>query len=174
MTVISRNLFFSQAMFSSDLRESKENKICFSDVSPWIMRRVIEYAYTGCVEISVDNAQEMLAAANLFQYPNIVKACCDFLRQHLQPSNCLGIEHFAHLHDCFVLETDAHKFTLDNFSSVVEQDEFLDLSLPSLLSYLASDLIDVRTEETVYVAAMNWIRQNTESRSLYIHEASTH
>ncbi|ELU15153.1 hypothetical protein CAPTEDRAFT_88338, partial [Capitella teleta] len=104
---------YFNAMFSSDLKESREAKICLNEVSPWTLRRLIDYAYTGKIEITVDNAQDLLAASSLFQYPVIVDGCCEFLMKHLHPSNCLGIEDFAHLHSCSKLEADAHRFALD-------------------------------------------------------------
>ena len=128
------------------------------------MKRVIEYAYTGHLEITVDNAQDLLGAANLFQYQAIVDACCEFLSRHLHPSNCLGIENFAHMHACSKLETEAHLFVLDNFSSVVEYEEFIELSPERLISYIASDHIDVRVEETVYEASLKWIQHDEEKR----------
>ncbi len=42
------------------------------------------------------------------------------------------------------------QYTLENFSTVVEHEEFCEIPLERLVTYLASDLIDVRTEETVY------------------------
>ena len=165
---------YFKALFTSNFREGKDARIVFNDISPWTVRRVIEYAYTGHLEITVDNAQDMLAAGSLFQFPDIMTACCQFLAQHLHPSNCLGIEDFAHLHVCDQLESEAHQFTLDNFSAVVEYEEFLELPLPRLITYLASDLIDVRTEETVFEATLLWLEHNLELRRSYVPEVMSH
>ena len=159
---------YFKAMFSSDLRESKEAKVCLNDISPWTMKRVIEYAYTGRLEITVDNAQDMLAAANLFQYEVIVEACCDFLSRHLHPSNCLGIEHFAHMHSCHKLESESKQFVMDNFRSVVEYDEFCELPVERLIVYISSDLIDVRTEESVYEAVIKWLQHDIDERKKFV------
>ncbi len=159
---------YFKAMFSSDLRESKEQRISFNEISAKTMRQVVDYAYSGKLEISVDSAQEMLAAGSLFQFPTIVAASCEFLQRNLHPSNCLGIENFAQMHSCNKLEMEAHQFTLDNFSAVVEYDEFLELPIERLISYLASDLIDVRTEETVYDAALKWINNDLDDRRRHL------
>ena len=159
---------YFNAMFSSDLRESKEIKISFNEITAVTMRRVIDYAYTGILEINIENAQDMLAAATLFQYEPIADACCEFLSKQIHASNCLGIEHFAHLHSCQNLELEAHQYALENFSSVVEYDEFLEVPKDRLLTYLSSDLIDVRNEEIVYNATLKWIKFDLESRRLFI------
>ena len=165
---------YFKTLFTSDFRESKAARIEFNDVSPWAVRRLIEYAYTGHLEITVENAQEMLAAGSMFQFPDIMMACCQFLAQHLHPSNCLGIEEFAHMHSCDQLEAEAHQFTLDNFSAVVEYEEFLQLSIAHLISYLSSDLIDIRTEETVYEAAFRWLQYDLDKRKQYLFELMAH
>ena len=158
---------YFEAMFSGDLRESKEARISFNEILPQTLKEVIDYSYTGHIEITVDNAQDLLAAATLFQYPDIVNACCKFLSGHISPSNCLGIEDFAQLHSCPELEAMANHVALENFSIVVDTDEFLAIPLERLLTYLTSDLIDVRSEETVYGAVIQWIEHSVRSRQAY-------
>lgn len=165
---------YFKAMFTSDLRESKQAKIVINEISSSTMCSIIDYAYTGRIEISVDNAQELLAAGSLFHYPAIVEACCDFLSGQLHPSNCLGIESFAQIHSCSKLEMEAHQFALENFSAVVEYDEFVDLPLERLVTYLASDLIDIRTEETAYDAALRWVHHDLGSRKEHISSVLPH
>ena len=162
--VLAVNSPYFKALFSCALKESTQEKISIRDVSAWTLRRIIEYAYTGRLEITVDNAQDMLAAGSLFQFPNVVDACCDFLSKHLHYTNCLGIEHFAHLHSCEDLEQKAYKYALDNFNTVTELDEFLELSTERLCKYLSSDLIDVSREESVFEAAMRWMRHDWPTR----------
>lgn len=161
---------YFQAMFTSDLKESRENRISFNEVSPWTLKRVIDYVYSGKIEITTANAQDLLAAACLFQYPAIVTACEKFLERQLHHSNCLGIEMFAHLHLCTELQAKAHQFALENFTSVVESEEFLELSFDKLREYISSDLIDVRTEETVFNAVMRWVKFDLDEREKCLSE----
>lgn len=155
---------YFRAMFSHNLREGRDFRVSFQEVSPWTMKRIIDYVYTGNLEITTENAQELLSAGSLFEFPAIVAACCDFLKQQLHVSNCLGIEEFAMIHSCKKLQDEAHKFVLENFSSVVECDEFLHLSLNRLKEYIASDWIEVQVEDTVYEAVMKWINYDIDER----------
>ncbi|XP_061181619.1 kelch-like protein 21 [Saccostrea echinata] len=155
---------YFRAMFSHNLREGRDYRVSFQEVSPWTMKRLIEYVYTGNLEITTENAQELLSAGSLFEFPAIVSACCDFLKQQLHVSNCLGIEEFAMIHSCKKLQDDAHKYALENFSSVVESDEFLHLSLNRLKEYIASDWIEVQVEDTVYEAVMRWVNYDIDER----------
>lgn len=166
--ILSASSPYFDAMFTNDLRENVEKRIFFDEISPWTFKRIIDYVYTGRLEISTDNAQEMLATACMFQYPAIVDACCKFLTRQLHPANCLNIQLFAQMHSCKELEDNATKYALENFSSLVQFDEFLNVSLEKLLWFVSSDLIEIRNEETVYNAVMRWIKYDIEDRKKYL------
>ena len=161
---------YFEAMFTSDLKESREMKISFNEVSAWTLKRIIDYAYSGYLEINHDNAQEMMAAGNQFAYPRIVDACAEFLTKQLHPSNCLEIENFALHHNCSKLQKDANAFILENFSNVVEHDEFLELPPERLKLFVSSDFIDVRNEEIVYEAVMRWVKYDVDDRRNFLPE----
>lgn len=117
------------------------------------------------VQVTVDDAQDLLAAASLFQYAEVVDTCCRFLLTHLHPSNCLGIEAFGHHHVCSLLAAEAHRFALENFEAVAtESDEFLELSLQRLESYISSNDIEVRMEESVFEAVVRWVGADVDNR----------
>ena len=117
------------------------------------------------MQVTVDDAQDLLAAASLFQYAEVVDICCRFLQTHFHPSNCLGIEAFAHHHACTQLAADAHRFALENFEAVAaESDEFLELSAQRLESYVSSNDIEVRMEESVYESVVRWVAVDDDGR----------
>ncbi|XP_052776298.1 kelch-like protein 21 [Mya arenaria] len=166
--ILSASSPYFHAMFTNDVRENRDIRIYFDDISPWTFKRILDYVYTGRLEISTDNAQEMLAAGCRFQYPAIVDGCCKFLQSELHPSNCLGIYYFAHMHSCKELEDNSWKYALENFSMLVQYDEFLEVSLEQLMRFVSSDLIEVRNEETVYNAVIRWIKFDVEERKQYM------
>ena len=57
------------------------------------------------VEVTEDNVQSLLPAANLLQLTDVRDACCEFLQSQLHPTNCLGIRSFADIHGCIDLLT---------------------------------------------------------------------
>ncbi len=91
--------------------------------------------------------------------------CCRFLSAHLHPTNCLGIEAFAQLHNCSQLALEARRFAKENFSAVsVDSDEFTELSAEWLEHCIASNDIEVRMEEEVFEAIVRWVNADFESR----------
>ena len=77
------------------------------------------------VEVTEDNVQSLLPAANLLQLTDVRDACCEFLQSQLHPTNCLGIRNFADTHSCRELHKRSHKFALENFQEVMNTEEFL-------------------------------------------------
>lgn len=94
--------------------------------------------------------------------------CSEFLKSQLDPSNCLGIRAFADTHSCRELLKIADKYLQNNFIDVVESDEFLLLPVNQLLEIISNDELNVRCEEQVYQAVMNWIKYDLDERKQYL------
>ena len=45
---------------------------------------------TGRVDITEDNCEDLLTAADMLSVTGVVNACCTFLRDKFQPENCVG------------------------------------------------------------------------------------
>jgi hypothetical protein len=58
----------------------------------------------------------------------------------------------------------ARSFTLKNFLSVKEADEFLELSLEMLIDLIVDDDLVVDSEEDVFYAVMKWVEFDPETR----------
>ena len=57
----------------------------------------------GTITIHRHNVEDVLVAASLFQFSEIETASCEFLKEQLDVSNCLGIEAFAALHGMYFM-----------------------------------------------------------------------
>ena len=70
-------------------------------------------------------------------------ACCEFLEQQLDPSNCLGIRSFAEAHGCEELRKAAEKYILKHFVDLVDSEEFLQLSSEDVETLIKCDNLTV-------------------------------
>ncbi|VDL95593.1 unnamed protein product [Schistocephalus solidus] len=70
------------------------------------------------VVVTEETVQTLLPAANLLQLNSVREACCEFLQCQLHPSNCLGIQRFADMHDCSELLLYSRRFTEQHFGCV--------------------------------------------------------
>ena len=152
------------AMFTNHMLESKQEYVTLSDMDEDSIQEIVDFAYTGNIDIHEDNVQQLLKASSMLQLSEIVTACCSFLKGQLHATNCLGIATFAQAHGCTSLGDRAMEYVQENFSEVVEGEEFLQLSHDNVQALLSSDLIQVSSEESVFEAMYKWLIHDLPSR----------
>uniref|UniRef100_A0AAX7TQS2 BTB domain-containing protein n=1 Tax=Astatotilapia calliptera TaxID=8154 RepID=A0AAX7TQS2_ASTCA len=152
------------AMFTSDVREAKQEEIKMEGVDPEALRSLVHFAYTGVLELKEETIESLLAAACLLQLSQVIQVCCNFLMKQLHPSNCLGIRSFADAQGCVDLLNVAHNYTMEHFLEVIQNQEFLLLPTAEIVKLLSSDDINVPDEETIFQALMMWVRYDVQNR----------
>uniref|UniRef100_A0A8C5UQV6 Kelch like family member 1 n=2 Tax=Microcebus murinus TaxID=30608 RepID=A0A8C5UQV6_MICMU len=152
------------AMFTSDVCEAKQDEIKMEGIDPNALWDLVQFAYTGCLELKEDTIENLLSAACLLQLPQVVEVCCHFLMKLLHPSNCLGIRAFADAQGCIELMKVAHSYTMENIMEVIRNQEFLLLPAEELHKLLASDDVNVPDEETIFHALMMWVKYDMQRR----------
>lgn len=151
-------------MFTGALRESQQEEITLVDVHGDPLQMLIQYCYTGTIELREDNVETLLATACLLQLTDVVTACCNFLAKQLHPSNCLGFALFAEQQSCHKLLELSSNYTCQHFMQVCKNQEFYQLSAEQLAKLLKSDDLNVPSEQDVFHALMAWIQSDLASR----------
>ncbi|NXV89229.1 kelch-like protein 4 [Calonectris borealis] len=152
------------AMFTNDVREAKQEEIKMEGVDPDALNALVRYAYTGILELKEDTIESLLAAACLLQLSQVIEVCCNFLMKQLHPSNCLGIRSFGDAQGCTELLRVAHTYTMEHFTEVIKNQEFLLLPANEIAKLLSSDDINVPDEEAIFQALMMWVRHDLQNR----------
>ena len=62
----------------------------------------------------------------------------------------------------------------NNFVDVIETDEFLLLPVNQLVDVISNDELNVKQEEQVYQAVMNWVRHDVDDRKQYLGQLMYH
>ncbi|KAJ8281321.1 hypothetical protein GJAV_G00066170 [Gymnothorax javanicus] len=156
------------AMFTSDVREAKQEEVKMEGVDPDALWALVQYAYTGRLELREDTIESLLSASCLLQLSAVIQACCGFLIKQLHPSNCLGIRSFADAQGCQDLHRVAHEYTMEHFLEVMQNQEFLLLPPAEIQKLLSSDDMNVPDEETVFDALLSWVRHDSAVRRLHL------
>ena len=156
---------YLRAMFTCGMRESSLAEIELKDIEPRAMAALIDYAYTGEVMVTIDNVQDLLPAAGILQLRELKAACCAFLSDHMDTTNCLGIKQFADLHSCPELLKKANRFIIRKFVEVVKHEEFLHLPHGVLKELLYNDHLHVESEEQVFLAFIRWVNHDLSKRA---------
>lgn len=165
---------YFEAMFTGELVESQQREIVIRDVDQRAMQLLIDFGYTAKICVEETNVQSLLPAACLLQMSEIQDICCEFLKKQLHPSNCLGIRSFADTHACRNLLVAAEQYAHENFEEVKETEEFRMLPYKQLIEIISSDNLNTQTEEHVYIAVMNWLKQHVSDRRPYLSQVLQH
>ena len=165
---------YLQAMFTNGMLESGKTKIELGGIDPQTMASLLEFVYTGSVELTTANVQQLYAGASLLHLPSLASSCSNFLEAHVDYSNCIGIRAFADLYSCSSLEHFAFKYICEHFLEVVQSDEFLELSKDGLINLLKCNLLQVYSEDEIFNAVELWIVHCYEQRKNYASEVLQH
>ncbi|XP_040182657.1 kelch-like protein 8 isoform X2 [Rana temporaria] len=161
---------YFRAMFLSDMAEAKQTVIEIRDFDGDAFEDLVKFAYSSRVTLTVDNVQPLLYAACILQVELVAKACCEYMKLHFHPSNCLAVRAFAESHNRVDLMDMADRFACDHFADVVECDDFVSMSPQHLYKLLSSDDLHIENEKQVYNAAIKWLRANPQHHEAWLNE----
>ena len=141
--------FFYNAL-NIDMKEKKERVIRLEETSKAVMEEVLEYLYTGHVDINEGNVFDLLAVADYFLIPSLTTLCVHVILQALSLSSCIAAYYTGMKYRCEELQKAAKGFILANFVAVAETEDFLNLNSKQVEEWISSDEIIVEGEEEVF------------------------
>ena len=169
--VLAASSMYFRAMFCRQMAESGQRRVVIQGVDADALESLIKFAYTCTLEINEENAQSLLAASNFLQMLRASEACCKFLQERLDCSNCLDVADFAEFQSCSGLLEAALKFARRNFSEVSKHERFLQISYSRMKHFLSSnDLHLPEGEEVVFQALVRWSKNNPSEQQAHFAE----
>ena len=161
-------------LLQSDMKENREGIVRFEEISGSVMEDVLEFIYTGTVEVTEENAEELVVATNYLLVPNLKTISGRFIQQQMCELNCISTFYFAEKYDCEELLNDSKSFIHANFRSVADMNEFLSLEAKEVERWISSDEIVVETEADVFQIAQKWVEHNKGERKAAFEELLRH
>ena len=165
--------FFSKVL-QSGMKENREGIVRFEEISGAVMEYVLEFIYTGSVEVTQENSKDLIAAANYLLIPGLKKLSERFLERQMSISNCISTFYFAEMYQCDELITNTRKFIHANFASVAEMEEFLNLEAKEVERWISSDEISVAVEADVFKIVLKWIEEDKSEGKASLEELFRH
>ena len=156
------------------MKENREGIVRFEEISGSVMEDVLEFIYTGTVEVTEENAEELVVATNYLLVPNLKTISGRFIQQQMCELNCISTFYFAEKYDCEELLNDSKSFIHANFASVADMNEFLSLEAKEVERWISSDEIVVETEADVFQIAQKWVEHNKSERKAAFEELLRH
>jgi kelch-like protein 19 len=78
---------YFKAMFTGGLKESEMTRVKLQGVCVSSMARILNFMYTGRINVTEVTVCQLLPAATMFQVTYVIEACCAFLERQLDPQN---------------------------------------------------------------------------------------
>ena len=165
---------FFHKLFHSDMKETQEGIARFEEISGSVMEDVLQFIYTGSVEVTQENSEDLIATANYLLIPGLKTVSGRFLEEQMSNSNCISTFYFAEKYECEELVASSRKFIHANFASVAEMDEFLNLEAKEVERWISSDEISVEFEADVFRIVLKWVEENKSERKATFEELFRH
>ena len=157
---------FFEAMFLVEFKEKYQDCVEIKQCDGKSVKTIIQYIYTGCVNIYEDNVMELLATADFLQMHDIKGFCFDYLESAINVTNCIDIFRASSLYRNQSSLQKAYQLINDNFDVIKNLENFKELSKTEFLSLLSKLNPEKVQESSIYTAVINWIRQD-ENRKQY-------
>ncbi|MBN3272000.1 IPP protein, partial [Polyodon spathula] len=158
------------ALFTGGMREADKDIVQILGVEADVFEMLLEFIYSGVINVTVDNVQELIITADMLQLSEVVKICCEFLKVQMDPSNCVGIYQFLEQIACLDMMAFTENYIHVHFLEVCAGEEFPGLAKAQLVKFLRSEELRIEDEYQVFIAAMNWVLKDVARRKKHVVE----
>ena len=163
-SILAANSGFFLAMFTAEMLEKNKTRVTLNGVSRAAMESILEFMYTGHIQIHMTNVFELLQASNFLLVDDMKKACCQFLESTVDMENCFTIRTIADAFSCDGLTQTVTQYMNRKFTELAKTETFLKLAKEDIVKFLSSDDIQIETEEQLLEIIKDWINHDTEVR----------
>lgn len=157
--------YFKQ-FFSTETTENNKNRITLRGVTSEAIKEIINFCYTGKLEINMKNVGKLLEAADVLDCELVEDHCVNYLQKSLKtnPEICFSVQSIADFYDYEDLSMDARQCALENFSKIKNGAAFLNLRAYQIKYLFSDDHLKVAKEEEVFEALLTWINHDRVNR----------
>ena len=156
-------------LFTSDMKEKTSEKVNFEalEVSPNVIETLLTYLYTGLIDVTRFNAEQLVCLADYFLIADVKEMASEELVAKVDVSNCLYYLDFAERYNCESLAQASRLFIDKHFLAVTQSEDFLNLGAREIKDIISSDNIFVDKEEVVYESLLTWVEYNQGEREVH-------
>ena len=168
--VLAASSQFFHGLFTNDMKEKSASIVNIEGIPVSVMNELLSYLYTGEVQMSEANVDDLIASANYLLLPRLKNIACKFKERHMSATNCVATFLYAEKYDCKELKTYAGELIKQNFATVGKSKEFMQISCHQIKDLISSDDLVTGTEEEVFEFILEWIAQNQDEKEQHFAE----
>ena len=154
---------YFKTMFTEDWTEGQESIVELPDAKECGFEQVLCFAYTGHAELNRENIGDVLMSANHYCYPALNELCVKYMLATIDENNCLRYMKLAEMYDAKNVLDKADEIVLNNYSTVVQDPAFVNISKDALCQFLVSDKLHQNTSELeIFQSVCTWLTHQAE------------
>lgn len=165
---------YFRVMFMGNMKESNENVVDLKGITANSLQQIIDFIYTGELELSFHNLTEILNAASHLQVQGALKLCCDYLKSKLNFDNAEDILHIADVYSLTEITDHFDEQILAEFEIFCQSDTFLVSSADKLIKYISSDRLMTSSEYRLFELVSQWLQHDKVRCSTHAEEVFKH
>ena len=150
--------------FKSKLnRKDSESDVYLLDI-PWlseVLRMVVQFMYTGHIDINVDNVETIARIAIQWKVPSLDSACVSFIKAHLTTKNCAKYYIFATSQKLKQLRNEILLYVIRHYKKFVLSEDVSLLPMSAMLSVLTSKSATQIQEDDKLRGVIKWVSGNS-------------
>ncbi|XP_055355344.1 kelch-like protein 5 [Paramacrobiotus metropolitanus] len=155
---------YFRAVFTHDGKESSEPVFRLGNIDQRTLKELVGYAYTMDLNLSDDNVTSVLIAAQFLGMTPVAARCWKYLEEHLCVSTCLTVHALASHHHNPHLAAAALDLICRHCLSLTQGLDFLQMDAQQVAELLASDDLEVSSEDQVWEAVQRWLDHDRPER----------
>ncbi|AEN03747.1 BTB kelch domain protein [Yokapox virus] len=158
LILISSSDYFS-ILFSDHFSSSCDGikDVCLTNLDGDSVHSVINYMYSGELELNDDNIGNILATADFLQIKNVIKLCEEYIITNIDSDNVILyyilIDRYPHLNISNEVFNNIQKYILD----IMNSNDLKLLSEEMFIKILSSDGLGIYDEDFVVLILTKWL-----------------
>lgn len=150
--------FFNEVVNREEKRRSGVLKTTVDGVSAATIEALVNFAYTGKIEVSSELVGEVYHVAKEWKVPRIKKACATHMLDNMNTRNCLEIRSLATAEMDEELMSIVDQFIKVNVDEITSTSDFCQLPFMKLEVISAKSSISM-SDRQIFEAAVEWVRR---------------
>ena len=138
--------------------------LVLKDISADDFDKVLQFMYTGEVELTNQNVRNILRAADVIELNELTQFCGDYLLDSVSTTNCIGHWRLAEQMNLAALAAACKRLCLKEFEKIGSStDELSSLSEKMMVELLEDEELVVESEVDVCETLMKWLNSQTQA-----------
>ncbi|KAJ5079292.1 btb/poz domain-containing protein [Anaeramoeba ignava] len=137
------------------MKEYQENKLILKDVSSSILFPILNYFYSGKIEINLENAIQILIFSSKYLIDELIEISSKFIKNNLQIETIVDVLKLSESMNFNQLLDSSYQFISKNFKEFIKTPFFLELEENHLNSILSNDGILINEFE-IFQSIIKW------------------